>query len=262
MLTIVEKTWNEFWAYYWRVTSRHAIPGIQEWDQRLVDLIEKSCSLAPAMRILDLGCGGGDQARIFAKRGYSVVGIDIAKSLIEHAKKLFKDNSLSGTFISDDMRNIEYSSEFDLCVLLSGTFGFFSDEGNLQLLKKIHRALKPNGKIFIMYLSPYKSLKKTRTWTEIKDGYELSETWFDMTTSTYQGTVRLIMHNGTVLVPKNEPGYHANEVIRCYTVPEMEGLLKSARFEDIKHLSRKHIDEPGISIEPGETRDIVVAKKG
>jgi len=261
MLKIVEKSWNEFWAYYWRITDRHQIPGIFEWDKRLVSLIEKVCKIAPPMNVLDLGCGGGDQAKLFAEKGYSIVGIDIAEPLIGHARKLFERDGLTGKFIVGDMRNIQYNNEFDLCTLLSGTFGFFSDDGNLELLKKIHCALKENGKVFIMYLSPFREHKRVRTWREIEAGYQLSETWFDIKTSTYRGTIRLIMNDGTILIPKNEAGYHANEVIRCYTIPEIEGLLKEAHFGDIKYLSRKHIDNLDVLIEPWDTRDIVVATK-
>lgn len=259
MLRTVEKTWNEFWAYYWRVTCRHQIPGIYEWDRRLVDLIETTCLSAPPTKILDLGCGGGDQARVFAERGHSVVGIDIAESLVDHARKLFKENHLSGRFLADDMRNIDYTGEFDLCTLLSGTFGFFSDEANSRLLEKIHVSLKPKGRVFIMYLSPFTNQKKTRTWTETKDGYQLSEEWFDMKTSTYRSTIRLIMNDGSVVVPRAEPGYHANEVIRCYTAPEMEARLMHGGFTDIKFLSRKHIDKPDIVLEPWEEVDIAAA---
>jgi 2-polyprenyl-3-methyl-5-hydroxy-6-metoxy-1,4-benzoquinol methylase len=95
MLKTIEKSWNEFWAYYWRITDRHKIPGIFEWDKKLVDFIEHVCELSPGNRVLDLGCGGGDQAKVFAQKGYEVVGIDIAPSLIEYAKKQFKENNLS-----------------------------------------------------------------------------------------------------------------------------------------------------------------------
>jgi 2-polyprenyl-3-methyl-5-hydroxy-6-metoxy-1,4-benzoquinol methylase len=97
-LEIIEKSWEEFWAYYWRVTSRHRIPGIFEWDQKLVSLIEEKCNVCPPKRILDLGCGGGDQAKVFTERGYTVVGIDVAESLIEYARGSVDGIGLSATF--------------------------------------------------------------------------------------------------------------------------------------------------------------------
>ena len=153
-MEIIEKSWKEFWAYYWRITSRHRIQGIFDRDQKLVSLIGAKCNLTPPKRILDLGCCGGDQAKVFAEKNYSVVGIDIAESLIEYARKQVDALGLSATFIVNDMQNINYENEFDVCVLLSGTFGFFTDEKNLDLLRRINVALIPNGYVFIMYCSP------------------------------------------------------------------------------------------------------------
>src|SRR4030042_2343950 len=110
MLKTIEKTWNEFWAIYWRIDHRHSIPGIFEWDKQLVNFIEHVCQLSPGARILDLGCGGGDQAKVFASKGYEVVGIDIAPPLIEFARQQFQKPGLKSTFIVGDMRAINYNA--------------------------------------------------------------------------------------------------------------------------------------------------------
>ena len=127
MLRVQERSWNEFWAKHWRVDQRHKIPGIFEWDRQLIAFIEHVCQLTPGDRVLDLGCGGGDQAKVFAQKGYEVVGIEIAPALVAFAEQQFARAGLSGTFIAGDMRAIEYDAEFDACVILSGTFGFFGD---------------------------------------------------------------------------------------------------------------------------------------
>jgi 2-polyprenyl-3-methyl-5-hydroxy-6-metoxy-1,4-benzoquinol methylase len=126
VLKIVEKTWNEFWAAYWPIEHRHSSPGIFQWDRQLVDFIEHVCQLSPGGRILDLGCGGGNQAKVLAQKGYGVLGVDIAPPLIAFAKEQFHREGLGGTFLVGDMRAIDYDSEFDACVMLSGTFGFFT----------------------------------------------------------------------------------------------------------------------------------------
>jgi hypothetical protein len=70
--------------------------------------------------------------------------------------------------------------------------------------------------------------KRTKTWREIEDGWELNETWFDHETNTYQGTAFIIQKDGTIIKPKPESGYHANEIIRCYTIPEIKTMLAHA----------------------------------
>jgi SAM-dependent methyltransferase len=221
MVKVVEKSWNEFWAAYWRIGDRHRIPGIFEWDRRLVEFIEDVCCLSPGARILDLGCGGGDQAKVFASKGYDVVGVDIAPSLVAHARDQFEHEGLNGTFLVGDMRRIDYDGEFDCCTILSGTFGFFGAEG----------------------------------------GWELSETWFDQETSTYRSRVFLIMNDGRVIRPKPESGYHANESIRCYTVPEMRSMLSAAGLTYLASYSSGDFSSPPAGSQPERPRDIVVAER-
>ncbi len=261
MLKIVEKSWNEFWAAYWRIDHRHGIPGIFEWDRKLVDFIEHVCRLSPGMRILDLGCGGGDQARLFSGKGYDVVGIDIAPPLIEFARRQYKEAGLTGSFIAGDMRRIDYNREFDACVILSGTFGFFGDAEDLELLRSIRRALKSNGKLFVMFLSVERWGKRERSWSEIEDGWELSESWYDAETGTYRGTIFIIRKDGTLLRPKVEPGYHANEAIRCYTLPEMRGMLTQAGLRQVAAYSSGDFSLPPATLPPETARNIVVAER-
>ena len=261
MLKVVEKTWNEFWAAHWRIDHRHSIPGIFEWDRQLVNFIENVCQLSPGGRILDLGCGGGDQAKVFALKGYEVVGVDIAPTLIEFAKQQFKKEGLKGTFIVGDMRAIDYDAEFDACVILSGTFGFFGDVEDQNLLGSIRRAIKVGGKVFIMLLSANRLNRHSRSWSEIKDGWELNETWFDTETSTYQGKVFIIRKDGTLLRPKVEPGYHANETIRCYTIPEMCAMLSKAGLRYLASYSDDNLSvRPKPSV-PEAVRNIIVAER-
>ncbi|MGD9380732.1 MAG: class I SAM-dependent methyltransferase, partial [candidate division WOR-3 bacterium] len=225
MLKVIEKSWNEFWAYYWRVDDLHRIPGIAEWDRKLVTFIEHVCELKPPARILDLACGGGDQAKVFAQRGYTVVGVDIAPSLIEYAQRQFAKEKLEGKFMVGDMRQINYDAEFDVCVVLSGSFGFFGDREDQELLCSIQRALKIGGKVFIMFKSAHVQVKHARSYREIDDGWEFGEGGFDAKTSTTWGTIFIIRRDGTMIVPKKEEGYHANERIRCYTIPEMQKMF-------------------------------------
>jgi ubiquinone/menaquinone biosynthesis C-methylase UbiE len=244
MLKVIERSWNEFWAFYWRIEDLHKIPGIRERDRKIVDFIEHVCKLKPPARILDLACGGGDQANVFVQKGYKVVGIDIAPSLIDYAQQQFSKEKIEGTFIVGDMRDIEYDTEFDACVILSGSFGFFGDVEDQKLLCSIQRALKMGGKVFIMFKSANMAVECRRGWREIKDGWELSEGGFDAETSTKWGTVFIIRKDGTMIVPKEESGYHASERIRCYTIPEMKKMFSRAGLEYVACYSDRHLDVP------------------
>lgn len=258
MLRIIERSWNEFWAYYYRIDDRHRIPGIAEWDRKLVNFVEHVCSLKPPARVLDLACGGGDQAKIFAERGYEVVGVDIAPSLIEYARHQFSDAGLKGTFLVGDMREITYENEFDACVILSGSFGFFGDIEDRKLLISIRKALKKDGKVFVMFLSAGTPPKHERTWQETEDGWELSETWFDEETCSRCDTVTIIRKDGTIIVPKKEAGYHANEKIRCYSIPEMQAMFSAAGLDYVDSYSDRCLQVPVKPLPKDAVRNIIV----
>jgi ubiquinone/menaquinone biosynthesis C-methylase UbiE len=261
MPNVVERDWNEFWAVYYRIEHRHGIPGIFEWDRKLVRFIETVCGLSPGQRILDLGCGGGDQAKLFAEKGYTIVGIDIAPSLIQFAEDQFKKTGLKGTFIAGDMRAIDYDSEFDACLILSGTFGFFGEEEDQGLLSSISRALRTGGKLFVMFSSANRRTERSRTWLESQYGWELRESWVEAETSTSCGRTFILQRDGTRIVPKSEAGYHANERIRCYTVPEMKAKLRYAGLRFVASYSDTNLDVPPEALDPESVRNIVVAER-
>src|SRR5881409_1858583 len=51
------------------------------------EALVKSLGIKPPLRVLDLGCGDGTTAVPLARLGADVVGIDIAKNLVEAGNK-------------------------------------------------------------------------------------------------------------------------------------------------------------------------------
>ena len=261
MLKTEEKSWNEFWAKYWRIDHRRTNPGIFEWDRREVDFVEAVCQLEPGSRVLDLACGGGDQAKIFAQKGFAVVGVEIAPALVDFARQQFVKEGLEGTLVVGDMRDIRYLAEFDACVLLGGSFGFFGLTGDQALLVSIGRALKPGGTAYITFYPVRAIGKPRRTWDRIKGGWRLGESWFDAETSTHMSTVTIINRDGTIIQPKAEDGYHANQAIRCYTVPEIKAMLTSAGLDYVASYASSDLSVPVNNPPVGAARDIVVVRR-
>lgn len=69
------------------------------------------------VRILELGCGAGNNLWFAAREGFDVTGIDISPSAIEYAKKRFEDDQLKGNFIVagfDELYKLE--GPFDLVI--------------------------------------------------------------------------------------------------------------------------------------------------
>lgn len=126
----------------------------QSWvedTENQVDFIIKTLELSGHERILDLGCGFGRHSLSFARKGFSVVGVDITKEYIDDAVQSARNESLDIEFMLSDIRDIKYKNEFDVVLnLADGAIGYFdSDEENLRAFDIISQALKTGGKHFL-----------------------------------------------------------------------------------------------------------------
>ena len=69
------------------------------------------------IKILEVGCGAGNNLWFCAREGFSVTGLDSSPSAIEYARKRFKEEGLSGRFIAGKFEQIQYmESEFDIVI--------------------------------------------------------------------------------------------------------------------------------------------------
>ncbi len=263
VVKVEKRTYRDYWGYYWRVTSRHAISGIFDWDRDLVELVVTKCNPPARAEIIDLGCAGGDQAKQFAQKGYHVTGIDQVPALIQHAKDAFRKENLEGDFEVADFREITYESRYDLCVMFSGTFGFHMPGEDMNILQKIYRALKAGGKAFIDYLpvETYSKRQHTKTWHEIEGGFALAEEWYHVPTSTWRTKHWHIFLDGRLIEAADESGYGANEVLRCYSALEIEHLVENVGFKVLAHLGRQHVGNPDYDMKDDDPRGIVVLEK-
>ncbi|HEX7713515.1 MAG TPA: class I SAM-dependent methyltransferase [Bacillota bacterium] len=126
----------------------------QSWvedTENQVAFIIKTLGLTGKERVLDLACGYGRHALSLARKGYSVVGVDITKDFIDDARKEAKSASLAIDFIQADIRELSYQNEFDAVLnLADGAIGYLeNDAENLEIFDIIARALKPGGKHFM-----------------------------------------------------------------------------------------------------------------
>jgi len=220
---VEEKTWDEYWAHYLRIEDRH----IHEPDEELVDRVVGACEHPNGGSILDLACGTGEHARMFDGKGFLVSAWDKSRTLIEYARK----HNYGPNYCIGNYEDIEYNSAFDLVTILGKAFGYLDEVGNVELLRKIRQALKPDGRAFIQYttIEEVAGLDK-QVWEEIEGGYSLERHRYGSETSTYYSRYWHIMLDGRIIEPAREAGYTANQVVRCYGVSEIENICENVGF--------------------------------
>ena len=111
------------------------------------EALVKSLKIIPPLRVLDLGCGDGTTAVPLALLGAEVVGIDIAKNLVDAGNKRATEMGLANlTFQEGDASNLQevVDHSFDLTLSI---FGAMFAPKPFDVAKEMVRVTKPGGRI-------------------------------------------------------------------------------------------------------------------
>ncbi|MFH1367554.1 MAG: class I SAM-dependent methyltransferase [Elusimicrobiota bacterium] len=182
---------------------------------------------AAGARILDLACGQGRISIELAKKGYRVTGVDYSKYLLSVARK--RAGSRKIDFIRKDMRKIGFREEFDIVINWFTAFGYFSDKDNESVLRKVHKALKKNGK-FLLDLShdtPGHGHMPSQGWSDHGD-YVVLET------RRYNPKRKTVSVKRDFIFIKSGKRRTYEFRIRTYSWPELRKLLKKTGFKLLK----------------------------
>ena len=107
----------------------------------------KRIGIQKGMKVLDVGCGDGTTAVPAAKLGADVLGVDIARNLVEAGNKRAAEQRLSNVkFQEDDATHLDGvpDKSFDLVMSIFG--GMFAPKPP-EVAKEMVRVTKPGGRI-------------------------------------------------------------------------------------------------------------------
>jgi len=111
------------------------------------EAVVQSLGITPPLRALDLGCGDGTTAIPLARLGAEVVGIDIAKNLVDAGKKRAAEVGLNRlTFQEGDACNLQGVSDHSFDLTLS-VFGAMFAPKPVDVAKEMVRVTKPGGRL-------------------------------------------------------------------------------------------------------------------
>jgi 2-polyprenyl-3-methyl-5-hydroxy-6-metoxy-1,4-benzoquinol methylase len=99
-------------------------------------------------RLLDVGCGLGNDLSRFARGGAIVTGVDVSPKAIELSRANFAHRGLTGEFAVMDGESLEIpDASFD--VVYCHTVLHFTPNP-VQMIREIHRVLRPGGQAILM----------------------------------------------------------------------------------------------------------------
>lgn len=193
-----------------------------------VSFILKKLNLKRGSKFLDCPCGIGRITLPLAKKGIKVTGVDITPSYLDELKQKAKHHQLKIDLFHNDMRRINFNSQFDAGGNLWTSFGYFEKESdNLLVLKKMYKAIKPGGKFLLHVINRDWIILNYQPdgWQEMKNIKVLERRTFDYATSINKDIFTYIK-NG------NEKSFKTD--IRMYSYHELVAMFKSVGFVDIE----------------------------
>jgi SAM-dependent methyltransferase len=111
------------------------------------EALVKKLGVTKGMRVLDLGCGDGTTAVPEAQLGANVLGVDIARNLVDAGNKRAAEHGLTNLKFQQgdacDLRDLEAES-FDLVVSI---FGAMFAPKPFEVAKEMVRVTKQGGRI-------------------------------------------------------------------------------------------------------------------
>jgi ubiquinone/menaquinone biosynthesis C-methylase UbiE len=117
--------------------------SMRESGEALVD----SLGVKPGQKVLDLGCGDGTTALPAARRGADVLGVDIARNLVEAGNRRAREHGLTNLrFQEGDACSLNALADdtFDLVVSI---FGAMFAPKPFDVAKEMVRVTRPGGRI-------------------------------------------------------------------------------------------------------------------
>jgi 2-polyprenyl-3-methyl-5-hydroxy-6-metoxy-1,4-benzoquinol methylase len=109
-------------------------------------------NIAPGMRIVDAGCGGGRNLVYLLRAGYDVYGFDQSAEAIEQARSLaasLQPNISAGNFRVACIEQAPFADDFADVVICSAVLHFSRDDEQFSnILRQLWRIVKPGGMLF------------------------------------------------------------------------------------------------------------------
>ena len=111
------------------------------------DALVRAIGIGPGMKVLDLGCGDGTTALPSARLGADVLGVDIARNLVEAGNKRVAQEGLANCrFQEGDASNLSALKDSTFDVVVS-VFGAMFAPRPHDVAKEMVRVTRPGGRI-------------------------------------------------------------------------------------------------------------------
>jgi len=201
-------------------------------------------------RLLELGCGTGRHAVEFARRGYSVTGVDLSDGMVRQAVKRseleFAPGSNRPSFRTGDVRTVRLSERYDAVLSLFHVICYqTSDEDVRAAFRTATEHLRPGGLFFFdFWYGPAvqrdpPGIRVRRLCNDNIQVTRIAEAATDVITHR-------VLVNYHVFVKELASGaiseLKESHALRFFFLPELERFLRDERIELVSSCAWMHPD--------------------
>lgn len=149
----MNKKMQSKWDEFYKNTPPDKIPWGKVQADFFVELLS-SGKLGEGGDAIDLGCGVGRKSIQLAKRGFNVVGVDIAEEAIRQAKQNAKNEDVDIEFVVHDATDLSFLNDrkFDLVLDWANLHGI-EESKRIQYISEIAKHTKKGGLLVLRCFS-------------------------------------------------------------------------------------------------------------
>jgi ubiquinone/menaquinone biosynthesis C-methylase UbiE len=170
-------SWNKISPYY---QQKHKIPADfvhygphcpNEDELQLIGDVR-------GKRVLEIGCGGGQCAIAFAKRGAIATGIDLSDAQIEFARSLAQQERVEVTFLQGNIEDLSPIADASQDVVFSA-YALQYVERPEYCLSEVRRVLVPGGLLVFSLDHPFFMCLAEDSMTLVRSYHDRSPEYWD-----------------------------------------------------------------------------------
>jgi SAM-dependent methyltransferase len=188
------------------------------------DFIERTLELQKGAVVLDLCCGQGQHAIELSRRGFPVVGYDLSVFQLAVAADYAQTARQKINFLQGDMREMAFDAMFDAMLCWDTSFGYFEEDKNVEVARRMFAALKPGGSLLLDIMNRDFAAREApcNHWFEGDGCICMDDMSLDWITSRLKVKRSVILDDGR----SKELTYS----IRLYNLSEIGKILHDAGF--------------------------------
>jgi len=99
--------------------------------------------------ILDLGCGTGSHALVFAEMGYAVTGVDLSERMLRLAGNKATEQNRQINFLQGDIRCLDLQKRFDAAIAMFNVLGYQTTNQDVENTVRSARNHLNSGGLFV-----------------------------------------------------------------------------------------------------------------